>query len=139
MEVTAVVNNKDIEQQLVRYVKWCVVELATNGQYDHRYPKYEKTESRLKQKFLATQSLDDSIVSVIKELIQDMKFSELYQKYLSAQEDEDNEEKENLFYYVNTWIGLHEIICLEYNDRYTFMDYFLCTLSLDDIPSYFDE
>ena len=118
-------------ENLSRFIKWSLLQLATNHTLKHRnYIKEEYRPKSLLDEKISEQddNFELGIRDVCEAIISNEDICTLFQKLQSEDESEDdedekdeNENKENLFHEVISFIGLYEIESLHGDD----IDYFM--------------
>ncbi len=128
---------------LIKYVNWVLIKLATDSSIDHRGYNDSETKSKLMDLFETNSDLTLSVSTICEELNSDQGFLDQVQTTMELfglvktqeeseqveESDEDVEEelyeaKEELFNYVHYFVGLNEVNSLHGDFQDKFKDKF---------------
>ena len=114
-----------LSNNIAKYARWCLIELACNPQIGHNYSPIKGVVSRLRSRTHECGSIDQAIQDVTGELFEKSKFASRWnQIHQLPREIRDDEEEYSsqlgkLFLLVTKWYGLYEVDSLHsdyYND-----------------------
>ncbi len=128
-----------IKDNLVTYIKLVFVELACNNSIDHRNYNSSKYQMPLIKTVIMTNNgnFDLSISEVADKLIQhnNFKLENLINNINSIDSDDYDDEPNELFYFVNDFIGFYEISSLHGDSQDKFKNKLLFLLGIINYDS----
>jgi hypothetical protein len=109
-----------MEEALVNFAKWSIIELACNSELDNRgYSICKEKPSNLKEAVKRNNNdFEKAVAQVIRVLTYDAKFINLSENYVSEEDEDDKDEIfEDLFNFIVERIGLYQINSLHHDSR----------------------